>query len=230
MKHVRILHASDIHIEDCNPQSRPQQALDLLVRLARQNKSDLIIIAGDLFDNNRLDAETVNFSLRKLSSASLPLLILPGNHDCLVPESVYLRNDLSSFSGLSVFTKPQGEKFEFPELDLVVWGKPVMGYSEVSHSLLDLPQRSGLSWHIAVAHGHYVKNNPKDFHILKISEDEIKHSGFDYIALGHDSLFRSVCEDTVKACYCGSASTPGTVAIVVIEDSGVAVNCCRLFQ
>ena len=49
-------------------------------------------------------------------------------------------------------------------------------------------------------------------------------SGWDYIALGHLITFKYICREPVKACYCGSPSLSGTVAIVELsEETGVQV-------
>jgi len=227
-QHTRILQISDLHIENTNADARPQRALDHVAVLAKQHSVDLILIVGDLFDNNRVDDETVAVSFQKLSGTLLPVLILPGNHDCLVQGSVYYRKESKSFSNIRIFQKPQGENIHFADLDLAVWGKPIVGYSGKQYPLSISQERSDLRWHIGAAHGYYVMGNRFNHHMLRITEEEVKNSKFDYISLGHDSLFRSVCDDPI-AFYCGSASTPGTAALVDLQKSGVSVECQYLF-
>ena len=76
------------------------------------------------------------------------------------------------------------------------------------------------------AFGYYVDSNPPLFPSYHISEEEIVNSGWDYIALGHVPVFRSVCEEPVKAYYSGSPSfVSGSVAVVdLIESAGVQVT------
>ena len=42
---------------------------------------DLLLIAGDLFDHNRVSDETVEFARRELDRLRSAVVILPGNHD-----------------------------------------------------------------------------------------------------------------------------------------------------
>ena len=44
---------------------------------------DMLLIAGDLFDHNRVPDETIAFVQEQLRRLQRPVVILPGNHDCL---------------------------------------------------------------------------------------------------------------------------------------------------
>ncbi|MFC1967521.1 exonuclease SbcCD subunit D [Chloroflexota bacterium] len=229
VKQIRILHASDLHIENGSPEARPQRALQALVGLAASCRADLIIFCGDLFDNNRVSRETVAQVLSSLSTTSVPVLILPGNHDCLIADSVY-RQITELPPGIRLFTEQDGEQFVLSHLDLTVWGKSIMSYSGDQRPMAGVPARAGTRWNIAMAHGYYTGAKSNGRYSLAISQEEIIRSRMDYVALGHDSLFRCVCSDPVMACYCGSASQPGTAAVVDIDESGVTVRCHRLFK
>jgi len=75
-----------------------------------------------------------------------------------------------------------------------------------------------------VAHGYYVGDEPPLFPSYHITHEEIITSGWDYIALGHLITSKCICHEPVKACYCGSPSLSGTVAIVdFAEETGVQV-------
>ena len=237
-KQIRILHTSDIHLgashlREYDPakigevNDRAHHALKALVDLSIQAKTNLVIIAGDLFDHNRVDNPTIEFALRELHRAIVPVLILPGNHDCLVADSVYRRVCFSKVApNVHIFTACEGERFSFPELDLAVWGKPITSYGGDLHPMAGIPPRSGERWQIAVAHGYYVGAQPEARCSFQVDEEEIVKSCQDYIALGHLPTFRCVCNTPVKAFYSGSASETGTVAIVdFLDGEGVQVHC-----
>ena len=230
-KGIRALHTSDIHLGEYDSASpgrldRPHRALKALIDLSIEAKTSLVIIAGDLFEHNRVDATTVEFALGELHRALVPVLILPGNHDCLVPDSVYRREYFSKLaSDVRVFTTPEGERFSFPELDLAVWGKPITWYGGDLRPLAGIPPRGRERWQIAVAHGYYVGAQSHPMTSFQIDEEEIVQSRQDYVALGHWGEFRCVCNGAVKAYYSGSASSTSTVAIVdFIDDVGVQVR------
>jgi DNA repair exonuclease SbcCD nuclease subunit len=231
-KPIRILHAADIHLGERDSANtgglddRGQHALKALVDLSIRARTSLVIIAGDLFDHNRVDPRTVDFAVRELLRALVPVVILPGNHDCLIPDSVYRQASFSELTPIvRVFTSPEGERFSFPELDLAVWGKPITSYEADHRPMAAIPPRGKERWQIAVAHGYYVGVRNDQIYSLQISEEEIVQSSHDYVALGHWGAFRCVCDEPVKAYYPGSASGTGTVAIVDLLDKvGVQVH------
>ena len=233
---MRILHTSDIHLRwlvsagDSGPYHRAGRALIALIDLSLETGTDLIIIAGDFFDDNQIDAAVVEFALREFRRALVPVIILPGNHDCLVPDSIYRQVCFSELApNVCVYTDPEGETFSFPELDLAVWGKPLDCDGGDLRPLAGIPPRGEERWQIAVAHGYYVGDRTDHIFSFQISEEEILHSGRDYVALGHSGYFRCVCDGPVKAYYGGSASETGVVAIVdMSEDAGVQVRSHKL--
>lgn len=234
---LRVLHASDIHLgEDGQTNAREldgraEWALKALVDLSIQARTNLLIIAGDLFDNNRVDATIVDFALRELARAPAPVVILPGNHDCLISDSVYRRTCFSNPTpNICVLTAPGGDTLSFPELDVAVWGKPINSYGGDQRPMMGIPPPGKERWQIAVAHGYYVGTASDEVWSLQISEEEVVRSCRDYVALGHWGTFRCVCDGPVKAYYSGSASSlTSSVAIVDFSDgAGIQVSCCRL--
>jgi len=237
-KQIRILHTSDIHLGASHLRKydpakigelddRAHHVLKALVDFSTQAKTNLVIIAGDLFDYNHVDTPTVDSALGELRRAIVPVLILPGNHDCLVADSVYRRVCFPKLaSNVRVFTAPEGERFSFPELDLAFWGKPITNYEGDLRPMSGIPQRSGERWQVAVAHGYYVGAQDHPPYSFQVGEEEIVKSCRDYVALGHSPVFRCVCNAPVRAFYSGSASETGTVAIAdFLDDEGIQVRC-----
>ncbi len=230
----RVLHTSDLHLEKLG--DRACHSLEALVNLAIKTKVDLVIIAGDLFDHNRVNESLINFVVEQLQRLPMYVAILPGNHDCLNSDSVYHRVEVwQDANNIRVFQAPQGETLTLPGLSL--WGKSITSYEydDDPRPLAGIPhpQRDG-RWHIAVAHGYYVHSEPEppippD---LYITHEEIITSGQDYIALGHSVSFRCVCDEPVKAYYSGSPAWSfqhNTVNIVdFMDEAGVQVTRCPL--
>ncbi len=221
----RILHTSDLHLESLG--DKACHSLEALVNLAIKTTVDLVIIAGDLFDHNRVNDNIVSFAVKQLQRLSVSTVILPGNHDCLVSDSVYHRVKLwKGATNIRVFRAPQGETLALPSLGMSVWGKPITSYADDLRPLAGIPrcQIKG-QWHIAVAHGYYTDTEPSAFLSLHVTHEEIVMSGQDYIALGHWPSFRCVCSAPVKAYYSGSPCLFGTVAIVdLTEETGAQVT------
>jgi len=221
----RVLHSSDLHL--MTPGDSACESLEAVVNAAIKSEADLVIIAGDLFDHNRVDDELIRFTAAQLGRLTVPTIILPGNHDCLLPGCAYERDELWSECGnVRIIREPDGEIVNLPELGVHLWGKSINSYDGDFRPLEGIPQpKEDGRWNIAVAHGYYVSETPPFFYSYLIEEEEIVNSGWDYIALGHIAVFRCVCDEPVKAYYCGSPSITGTVNIVELaEEKGVQVT------
>ncbi len=225
----RILHTSDLHLLSLG--DKACHSLEAVVDLAIRTKVDLVIVAGDLFDYNRVDDNLVSFVVEQLQRLAVHTIILPGNHDCLVPDSAYQRVELwKSLTNVQIFKAPQGETLALPDLGVSVWGKPITSYDGDMRPLAGMPRyRRDGQWHIAVAHGYYVGTEAHPYRSYPISQDEIVTSHQDYIALGHWSSFKCVCDVPVKTYYSDSPPIFGTVNIVdLVEGVGVQVGRCSL--
>ena len=226
----RILHTSDLHL--CSLGDDACHSLEALIDTAIRAKVDLTIVAGDLFDHNNVDGKLVRFTVEQLQRLKVPTVILPGNHDCLCPDSVYNRPDFSKgFADIHVFKAMDGETFVFPDLRVSVWGKPHVYLPDVDYEpLAGIPQRSREGkWHIAAAHGYYVSTKDDLLRSFQITHEQIVTSARDYVALGHCVAFTCICNEPVKAYYSGSASMCRTAALVdLVEQAGVQVTPCHL--
>lgn len=96
---VRFLHTSDWqlgitrHFLDEGAQGRFSQdrrdALSRIGEVAEERDAEFVVVAGDAFDSNQVDRQTVLRALDTLGTVPLPVFILPGNHDPLDAASVY---------------------------------------------------------------------------------------------------------------------------------------------
>lgn len=224
----RVLHTSDMHLALLD--DKACRSLEALVDLAIANKVDLVVVAGDLFDHNRVSDDLVSFVVGQFKRLPVDVAILPGNHDCLVPDSVYYRDELwRGATNIHIFWSPDGEIMNLPHLGVSLWGKSIDSYASGVEPLSGIPkpEKNG-HWHIAVAHGYYVDSKPLYLPSLPILNEEIVTSGWDYIALGHWPVFRCVCDQPVKAYYCDSPSWAFPRASVNIidfaEETGIQVS------
>ncbi|MET0911021.1 MAG: metallophosphoesterase, partial [Ilumatobacteraceae bacterium] len=88
---MRILHTSDIHVGD--PVER-SGAIDALVDAARAHDVHVVVLVGDTFDHNRVPTEVGQALVDDLAAIGVPVVVLPGNHDCLVPGTIWGRVEL----------------------------------------------------------------------------------------------------------------------------------------
>lgn len=221
----RLLHTSDLHLESL--EERGCQDFSSLIIAARETKADLVIIAGDLFDSQRVRDDLIRFVVQELRNLPAPVIILPGNHDCLTPASAYGRSSIwEDGPNITIFRSPEGETVKFPDLKITLWGKPVMSYNDEINPLEGIPQPEGNgNWNIAVAHGFYIGDDPPYSPSYQITRREIVESGWDYIALGHVPVFKVLCDEPVKACYSGSPQVSGGFLIVELgQETGIKLH------
>lgn len=215
-----VAHSSDLHLGyDIRPEGL--ETLERVLLTARRAQADLLLLAGDVFDHNRLPLELLDRAARLLGDAELPVVILPGNHDCLAANSVYRRGGLAEPPNVSVLGIHE-ENLEFGGLGLQVFGRPHHDYDDMN-PLAEPPLRR-TRWQIAVAHGHWVTGPHDEHRSWRIYEENLAACEADYLALGHWDRAVRVGEGPVPAYYSGSPSLAGTLNLVRLADSGLSVE------
>ena len=227
---LKLLHTSDVHLGDGGPSAQP--ALRAVVDLGLRLQADALLIAGDLFDHSRVGPEVTDAFLDQAKRFERPVIVLPGNHDCLDELSVYHKQGFSVTPGnLHILADNEPEPVHFPELDLEVWGRPTVIHEPAFHPLRYIPIRQSDSWYVVLGHGHLVET-PRDFmRSSPILADEIAAAPCDYVALGHWDGFREVTQGLVPAFYSGSPRlhwSDGEAGAVLVEldRQGVAIKRC----
>ena len=212
---VRILHASDLHVGDVHVDRT--DPVPPLVDAAISNRVDAVLLVGDVFDHNRVPTEVGQQLVDELARLDVPVVVLPGNHDCLVPDAIWSRVTLAP--NVHVMTDAEGEHVELEALDVSVWGRPHPDYGDL-RPLDGIPPRSGRTWDVALAHGHMVLRQEDHHRAYQITPEEIAASAQDYIALGHWDVPHDMSAGEVTAHYSGSASRFGVCALVTLTDTG----------
>jgi DNA repair exonuclease SbcCD nuclease subunit len=224
---VVIVHSSDLHlgIDDSFEPSRSFASLSVLRKVldaANTARADVVVLAGDTFDNHRQPLELLERAGQILADYKNSIVILPGNHDPLTPDSVYRRGGLATIPNVGILGLNVDSAVLFPELELEIWGRPHMDYLDMS-PLAD-PKPRSTRWHLAAAHGHYV-DMPRDPNRLigswLIHREELVATGADYVALGHWNQAIQVGNGEIIAYYSGSPEYAGTVNVVRFRRDGV---------
>lgn len=191
MNKVSIIHCGDIHLgmelQGAGSRARSRKAeikktfLDIL-SLCKQENTDILLIAGDLFDGANTGKEDMEDILVALSGLShTRVFIAPGNHDFVNPASMY-----------QVCQWPENTHIFRGEMDTVVipeWEVSVSGAGftsqYVKNSILSgfrVPNDGLL--HIGVLHGELVSRQGMSTY-NPLTEADIAASRLDYLGLGH---------------------------------------------
>jgi DNA repair exonuclease SbcCD nuclease subunit len=184
---------------------RVQRVFSRIIDRALADQVDLLLIAGDLFDHNRVPDETVAFVRAELDRLRQAVVILPGNHDALYANAVHDRHDLTAgASHVHVIRGLNGESIDLPELDAIVWGRAMEEHDPTFQPLAHIPGRADGRWSLAMAHGFFYPDRQRPERSSPIFADEIRDTGWDYIALGHQHVQTDVSQGRVAAHYAGA--------------------------
>lgn len=210
-----LVHTSDLHLGTDGP--RATGALAAVLATAREAAADVLLLAGDVFDHNRVRLELLDDIAQQLGDAPMEVVILPGNHDCLVPNSVYRRGGLSEPANVHVIGLDD-ETIAFPGLDLAVWGRPHRDYDDM-RPLDGSPARAALR-QVVTAHGHWHGDSAPPNRSWLISNDELAGLDADYVALGHIDQHALFDANGIPVSYSGSPDLARSVNVVRWEGGG----------
>lgn len=225
MKKIRILHTADIHFDTPFSGMTPNEALkskeelkevfEKIIQMTNERKIDILLIAGDVFDNLSVNKSTLYFIKSCLEKINhVKVFISPGNHDPFNDRSFYSMIEWPD--NTHIFTK-KVEGIILEELDTVVWG---VGFDKphINNSLLKDIQRIEGYNNVMVLHGEITTTkDSNDYN--PITEEDIATSEMDYIALGHRHKFSGIKK--IKNTYYSYSGCPQGRGFDELDDKGV---------
>jgi len=221
---LRLLHTADVHLgarhADLGEQAAAQRerqfgAFRASVDLALQERVDLVLVAGDLFDSNtqpRRSVERAAMELARLAAAKVRTVIIPGTHDVYDRSSVYRAYDLIALAGLLSGTDlltiltPDRPDVVLPAVDAVVFGRvfPTKRAPESPLARFDASSDERATWRIGMIHGSVEIPGRTDADEVVFTKEEIAASGLDYLALGHWHSSLGARSGSVQYAYSGA--------------------------
>jgi DNA repair exonuclease SbcCD nuclease subunit len=217
MKTVRFIHTADVHLETSFSGSgfpsrlgdRKREAIRgafrRIVEDARLHDVDFMLIAGDLFESDRITPDTVEFLKQQFESLNaIRVFISPGNHDPYVQGSPYKEEAWPQ--NVHFFAAEEFQSVELSHLDIRVTGFGfTRSYLEDRH-FLKLPVLPKELFNIVLSHGSDMSRVPlgKSKHGPFVVE-EIAGKNVRYCALGHYHQQHQIPNpiDDTQIWYCG---------------------------
>ena len=224
---MKILHTADLHLDSAfsggthtNAEARREQQREVLrkiFRLAEDERCDLILIAGDIFDTSFVTPETRKLCKTLFSGFAKPVIIAPGNHDPFSDGSFW-KGSLPE--NVCVFSSTALQYFEFPELSVTVGGYAFCAAALPKNPLegQEPKPRQGEKYMLLCAHCDL--DTPTSRY-APVTSFDIKRMGFDYAALGHVHNPDQGIDSNIR--YSGfpegrSFDERGDGAVVIISD------------
>lgn len=205
---MKFMHIADVHlgvIPDKGKswsEQRSQEirnSFQLILEMAKKEKIDLLLIAGDLFHFPPTIAMLKELDAQLSELENVTTILIAGNHDYRAPGSPLDRYEFQSDTVCLGTGKP--EQIVLEDLKTCITG---ISYDrqEIREGLYDdlTPELPGEEFYgdyfqILLAHGGDAKHCP-------MNRKALLHSGFDYIALGHIHKPEIIVPD--KMIYSGS--------------------------
>lgn len=227
---LRIAHCSDIHLDGNGHHRLTGDAARAAIRDAfagaleamRAEAPDLMLLAGDLFDVNSATADTIEWAMETLGRQPFPVVMIPGNHDCMEQDAIFRRYDFNAIANVSMLAAEAGEVACLDGLDVAVWGKGMVEHSTDYRPLEGCPDRpDGCRWFLGLGHGIFVPHGESTGRSSPIHMQEIEDNPCDYLALGHHHAALELVNDRAFASYSGSPTdTIGRGATYVVVELG----------
>lgn len=236
MRPLRLLHTSDVHLgggfrapDDGDHLDHCLCPLAAIEHSVAEQQPDVMLVVGDLFDNQRVDDQFVKGVLDRLGNLGVPCVIIAGNHDVHDEGSPYNRGAIEG-SDVIFLDSPSGTTIELLDGALSLWGKAMPMHDRNFRPLEDVPVRPRHdAWWVVLGHGHY---EPTDEGAMgrssPLTPEHIEASAADYVALGHWHVRTDVSTASVAAWYSGApygvAATEVFNLIDLHPERGVAVR------
>jgi len=175
-----------------------------LVDAANNECAEFILVAGDLFEDNAVERTLIQRIVDILTRFHGPVYLVPGNHDPLIPGSVWDHPAWRSAQNLVVLTEakpveiPGGILFPCPVLDKYSRKDPTAWMKEEPGNVIRL----------ALAHGNVV-GLPQAEPDHPIPRDAFQRADLDYLALGHwhSTATYTDSKGSVRMAYSGTPET-----------------------
>lgn len=207
-----------------------------IIKLAIDRQVSLVLIAGDLFDTNRVHGivvGTVLSEFERLEERNIRVCICPGTHDLYNDESIY--RFVAFPSNVILLTADHDHEF-FEDLDLTVYGKGFDGKLVGESPLAELSLLKQSRFHVGIAHCSIKVEGLIEKDSMILDKKEIATSGLDYLALGHWHSLGEYSEGNTIAYYCGSPEPidmdqkgAGSVLMINMYEKGnIEVNPVRV--
>lgn len=236
---VKVLHTADWQIgkqfselsddSDKGALLRTQRlrTVERIAELAAEREVDAVVVAGDVFETNAVSDETLRRTLGALKAYKGPWLLLPGNHDAALADSVWTRlQRLKPPENVITMTTPAPQLVA--EHRLAILPAPLTRRHEAvdltaAFDQIDTPPSAV---RIGVAHGSVSNRLPaRSEAINEIADDRAERARLDYLALGD---WHGTQEIAPRTWYAGTPepdrfrdNDPGNVLLVTIDEPGV---------
>jgi len=193
---IRFLHAADLHLDsplkglsryEGAPVETLQRslrgALENLVATAIEERVSLVLLAGDIYDGDCRDYNTLLFfcqQMQKLAAAGIRVVVISGNHDAANAMTCKLRLDQ-----ITRLPNDRAATVEFPEIGVAVHGQGFANRDVRDNLACAYPAAVRGLFNIGLLHTCATGGDGAHEAYAPCSLNDLRAKGYDYWALGH---------------------------------------------
>lgn len=213
MPRAKFLHTADLHLSRPFGFLPPQLAeerrrdqrrtLGRIIDLALEERVDLLLVSGDLFDSadpDPTDLEAVTKEFSRFAEAGAKIFAIPGNHDFVSAGSFWHHLHID---GLHIFADTEWKSVVLKDLEISVSGIAFHRSKSERRALDSLAVPEGIPG-IVLSHASFEQFEGQMDKYHPFSARDIATSGASYIALGHYHRYGALSESGTTACYPGT--------------------------
>jgi DNA repair exonuclease SbcCD nuclease subunit len=246
---VTFIHTADWHLGmqahflPAEARSRFAQdrfgAVRHIAELARAEGCAFVVVAGDVFDSNHVDRQVIAKAIDALSAFTIPVFLLPGNHDSRDPASVYRTPDWTERKPANVRVLDDTTAVAVPgAAGVEVVGSPWNSKHQLGDPVgpcYGTPPSSGGALRVIVGHGAVdeLSPNPDDPSLVSAEgmREALRGGTAQYIALGDRHSATEIAGTAGRAYYSGTPvstgygqTDPNGVLLVALDDGRCTVE------
>ncbi len=233
---LTLLHTADLHLgaafsglgpRGVQQRQRLREVLNDILDVVRQEKVQVVLLAGDTFDHGRPSPESITaFStfVQQLYTLGVPVVLIAGTHDHWAQNDLFPKLQRALGEALVVLS-PEEPVWTHTLLGLRVQGVSLVRQDEPEHPLSLIQRDSQFSgWQVGMAHAALDLGKAKTVE-ARFSLADIAATGMDYLALGHWHGQQEYSSGPVTAWYSGAPemialdeTQSGQVLLVTLQD------------
>jgi len=206
MMPIKIFHTADLHLgmkftRGYAPDVQENlvearfETLRSMIETANRQDCDLFVVAGDLFNNQRIPKKDVLRAADLLKGFDGRfVLVLPGNHDYIQKgeDQLWSRFHESMSEHTLFLDAPRCTDLTPHGLDMIVYAAPCTAKHSSTNAIgwiRECPKEPDTSFHCGIAHGSLEGLSPdfnKDYYPM--SREELSTAGLDLWLMGHTHI------------------------------------------
>jgi len=213
------------------------QAVRAIAGTARQEGCDFVVVCGDVFESNQVDRRVVARAMDALGEFTVPVYLLPANHDPLTAGSVYRSPAFTVHCPPNVVVLDEVGARPIPDLGVELVAAPWDSKSPLedlaARACTGLEPDPGVR-RVLVAHGAVdaLSPDPNEPSLIRLAflEEAVAAGVVRYVALGDRHSVTEV-GDTGRVWYAGAPlatdygeDAPNQVLLVEIDGGSVKVE------